>query len=131
MRTATPFCDLFGNHRLASRPPALIRSRCRGSSGRVHDDGIGRGELHTFAADTVVREVLVDARDTVEIADAFALDAQRHDDIGVLEALIRSSTIVASGNASASGASGGGRYQPQFADAERIRPCAAERATRE
>src|SRR5690606_36195927 len=55
---------------------------------RMHDDGVRCRQLHPFVTDTVVGEVLVDTRYAIEVADALALDAQRHHHVGAAKAVI-------------------------------------------
>ena len=51
-------------------------------------DGIVMRELHALMTDAVFRVVLVDTRNPVEVANALALDAQCHDDVGAGQAFV-------------------------------------------
>ena len=55
----------------------------------MHDDDVGLRDLEPIRADAVVGEVLVDARDAVEVADPLALYAQGHDHIGIAQAIVQ------------------------------------------
>ena len=49
----------------------------------MHYDRIGFRAFHALPVDSEIGEVLIGVRNAVEIANALALNSQRHDDIGV------------------------------------------------